>query len=317
MSFSEDVRRELAGDECAWRCCAKAELAAALALCGGVAFRGRSKYGLSLSTEDGFVSRHFFSLIKRHFSVTCDLRALKTNRLGEHTRYLLTVPDESVDGIMSELMLLDDGALFGVRGEPAPALTKSDCCRTAFLKSAFMICGGISKPEKDYDMSFAVASAEMAERIALEMRSFELNGRASTRKTRHIAYLKGAEDISALLTRMGAHTAVLRLENARILKQLRNQANRAANCDNVNIERTLQSAQSRIDEIRRLDITVGLENLPAPLCEIARLRLNEPNASLAELGDMCDPPIGKSGVNNRLRRLSELAGGMNGEGKLK
>lgn len=313
MSFSEDVRRELAVDECKWQCCAKAELAAALALCGGVAFRGRSRYGLSLITEDSFVSRHFFSLIKRHFSVTCDLRTLKTNRLGEHTRYQLTVPDESVDAIMTELMLRDESALFGVRSEPAPALTATDCCRTAFLKSAFMICGGVTPPEKDYDMSFTSASAEMAERIALEMRMFELNGRASTRKTRHIAYLKGAEDISALLTRMGAHSAVLRLENARIVKQLRNQANRAANCDTVNIERTLRSAQSRIDEIKRLDETVGLENLPAPLYEIARLRLAEPNASLTELGDMCDPPIGKSGVNNRLRRLSELAGSMNGE----
>lgn len=307
MSFSDNVKGELARAECAWPCCARAQLAVALLLNGGVAFRGRGKYGLSLSTEHNSVSRYYFALVKRFFGVTCEIRALKTARLGARVRYLLTFPEDAVERVMRETRLTDERGLFGVRSTPDPALTASECCKTAYLKSAFLTSGSLSRPEAEYFLGISAGSEDMAQSARNVMCELGLDARVSPRKAQYVAYLKGAEDISAYLARVGAHTAVMSLENTRILKQLRNQANRVANCDNNNIERTLESAQAQIEDITLIDERVGLRSLPAPMREIANLRLGEPNASLVELGEMCSPPIGKSGVNNRLRRLTELA----------
>ncbi|MBQ3078577.1 MAG: DNA-binding protein WhiA [Clostridia bacterium] len=313
MTFSENVKNELVKKECQWDCCAKAELAAALLLSGGVAFRGRGKYGLTLSTENGSVYRYYFGLIKRYFGVSCEIRTLKTSRLGERVRYLLTFPEDSVEKIMSELELTDENALFGVRQTPVKAIYERTCCQAAFLKSAFLISGSLSSPEKEYSLGIAAGNEEMAACVADAMQLLNLNARVSPRKAQFVAYLKSAEDISEYLIHAGAHSAVLSLENTRIYKELRNQVNRAANCDSNNIERTVKSAQNQIEDIELVDRHIGLEKLPPPVREIAQLRLMEPNASLAELGEMCSPPIGKSGVNNRLRRITEMAKSLRGE----
>lgn len=139
------------------------------------------------------------------------------------------------------------------------------------------------------------------------MKGFDLNAGISKRKAQFAVYLKNAEDISEMLTRIGAHAALLSFENTRILKELRNNVNRLANCDSNNIDRTIKTAQTQIEDIEFIDEHLGIEKLPPPIKEIANLRLMEPNASLAELGEMCSPPIGKSGVNNRIRRLTEIA----------
>ena len=307
MSFTDTVKGELARAECAWPCCARAELNAALLLSGGVSFRGRGRYGLSLVCEQNAVSRYYFALIKKYFSVSCEIRTLRMTQLGERIKYELVFPDESVPSVMEALSLLDENSLFGVRQSPKDAVLEKGCCRAAFLKSAFLTSGSVSRPEKEYSLSVAAGSEEMAGCVAEIMRGYGLNAGVSPRKAQFVTYLKGAENISDFLTLTGAHSAVLSLENTRIIKQLRNQANRLANCDTNNIERTLKSAQSQIDDIELVMEKTEFEKLPAPIQEIAYLRLNDPNASLTELGEMCSPPIGKSGVNNRLRRISEIA----------
>ena len=306
-SFTDTVRSELTRGECSWPCCALAELSANLLLTGGVAFRGRGRYGLTLSTEHNSVSRYYFAEAKKHLGVTCEIRTLRIAQLGERTRYELVFPDERVGEVMEKLCLSDESALFGVRQTPAKEILSRGCCRAAFLKSAFLSSGSVSRPEKEYALAISAGSREMAEAVAEVMRSFDLSAGVSPRKAQFVAYLKGAEDISAFLTVIGAHSAVLSLENTRIIKDFRNQANRLANCDSNNIERTLRSAQSQIEDIELVIRSTDFEKLPPNVREIAYLRLNEPNATLTELGEMCQPPIGKSGVNNRLRRISEMA----------
>ncbi len=314
MSFSENVKNELVKRDCQWDCCAKMELAQALLLSGGVAFRGRGKYGLSLATENNSVYKYYLGLVKRFFGVACEIRTMKLSRLGEERqKYELTIPEEHVDRLMTELMLYDENALFGVRQAPARELFDRECCKAAFLKSSFLISGSLSNPEKEYSLDISAGSEEMAACVCDAMRELDLNARVSPRKAHFVAYLKSAEDISTYLIHAGAHSAVLSLENTRIYKELRNQVNRAANCDSNNIERTVKSAQSQIEDIELVDKRIGLEKLPAPVREIALLRLSEPNASLTELGGMCSPPIGKSGVNNRLRRITEMAKNLRGE----
>lgn len=307
MSFSEDIRGELIRTECLWDCCARAELAAALLLSGGISFRGRGRYALCLSTPHNSVSRYYFALIKKHFGISCEIRTAKSARMGESMRFELSFPDGSVPELMERLMLTDEGALFGVRVAPAAELVSRGCCRASFLKSAFLIAGSTSRPEKEYAVFLSAGNEETANAVAALMREYVLNAGVSPRRAQYVAYLKGAEDISTFLTVIGAHAAMMKLENTRIIKQLRNQANRLTNCDSNNIERALRSAQAQIDDIELIDEKLGLETLPSPLLEIARLRLNDPEATLYELGEMCSPPIGKSGVNNRLRRLSDMA----------
>lgn len=306
-SFTDTVRSELTREECKWPCCALAELNANLLLTGGVAFRGRGRYGLTLSTEHNSVSRYYFAEVKKHLGVTCEIRTLRIAQLGERTRYELVFPDERVGEVMEKLCLSDGGALFGVRQTPAKEILSRGCCRAAFLKSAFLSSGSVSRPEKEYALAISAGSREMAEAVAEVMRGYSLSAGVSPRKAQFVAYLKGAEDISAFLTVIGAHSAVLSLENTRIIKQFRNEANRLANCDSNNIERTLRSAQSQIEDIELVMNSTDFDKLPPSVREIAYLRLNDLNASLSELGEMCKPPIGKSGVNNRLRRISEMA----------
>lgn len=314
MSFTDTVKGELARAECAWPCCARAELNAALLLSGGVSFRGRGRYGLSLVCEQNAVSRYYFALIKKYFSVACEIRTLRMTQLGERVKYELVFPEESVPAVMETLLLRDENSLFGVRQSPEASVLSQGCCRSAFLKSAFLTSGSVSRPEKEYALSVAAGTEEMAGSVAEIMRSYGLSAGVSPRKAQYVAYLKGAEHISDFLTLIGAHSAVLSLENTRIIKQLRNQANRLANCDTNNIERTLKSAQSQIDDIELVMEKTDFEKLPSPIREIALLRLSDPNASLTELGEMCSPPIGKSGVNNRLRRISEIAKAIRDDG---
>lgn len=307
MTFSESVKTELSGKECAWDCCARAELATALLLSGGVAFRGRGKYGLSISTEHMAAAKYYFGTIRHFFGVVCEIRTLKTTRLGEHTRYLLTFPDDSVDRMLDELKLRDENGLFGITSAPHPEIFEKNCCAHALLKSAFLTSGTLSSPERGYDFSITAGNEEIASAIEGVMKRFDLNAGVSKRKAQFAVYLKNAEDISEMLTRIGAHAALLSFENTRILKELRNNVNRLANCDSSNIDRTVKTAQTQIEDIEFIDQHLGIEKLPPPIREIANLRLMEPNASLAELGEMCSPPIGKSGVNNRIRRLTEIA----------
>lgn len=307
MTETENVRDELIHMECKKDCCARAEICAAILLSGGVSFRGMGRYGLSLTATHANASRYYFQLIKRLLGVSCEIRTGKTDRLGQLTRYELVFPEDSVSAAMDELMLRDPEGLFGIRSSPADELLTSPCCGAAFLKSAFITTGSLSNPEKEYSLTLTSAGEDMALKLKQLLLDRGIQAGLSTRRERCVVYVKDAESISAFLAITGAHTAMLALENVRIVKDLRNQANRMANCDRNNIRRTVRSAGAQIEKIRFLAQAVGIDKLPEWAREIASLRLEDPEASLTELGEMCDPPIGKSGVNNRLRRLCEMA----------
>jgi len=135
----------------------------------------------------------------------------------------------------------------------------------------------------------------------------DLPARTFERKGRQVVYLKGAQQIADALALMGASASVLDMENIRITKQMRADANRASNCDEHNSEKMLNAAEKQIDAIKLISIQRGLFTLPPGLQEIARLRLEHTSLSLTELGQLMTPPVGKSGVNHRMRRLMEVA----------
>ena len=307
MSFASDVRGELARLQADDICCARSELASALLASGGIAWRGRSRYALTLTAADAAIVRRFFAMLKRHWGITGQIRAISGDALNHQKRYQLAVPEQDSLGLLEALQLLDESALFGVRQTPGEEITRFACCKKSFVRAAFLMCGGISNPEKGYHVEIAAPTREFAERTVACADYFDIHPRISERKNRFVVYVKRAEDISDMLTLIGASSSVLAFENIRVRKEVSNHINRQMNFDASNIDRTVEAAQAQIEDIRFIDSELGLEKLSPTLRDMAYARVNNPEISLSGLGELLDPPIGKSGVNSRLRRLSEIA----------
>ncbi len=307
MSFASDARGELAREACRERCCARSELAAALLCSGGISFKGLGRYALSITATDGAVARRYFSILKQFWNVTAEIRTLHTDALNGQVRYQLQIPQDSSIQLLEETQLMDPEALFGVRMAPRPELVEGDCCKRAFLRGTFLLCGAVSSPEREYHFEMAMPNEDLADYVIKIMKYYEMPTKKACRKAKFVVYLKSAEEISAALSLIGAGAAVLKLEEARIRKDFRNRINRQMNCDSSNIDRVMAASSAQIEDIRYLESEVGLEKLPKNLEAMARLRLENPEVSLTALGELLDPPIGKSGVNARLRRISEIA----------
>ena len=309
MSFASNARAEMARELCGERCCSRAELAAALLCSGGISYRFGSapRYALSVTTAEAAVVRHYFQLLKRHFGVTSQSRTLRGSSLRGATRYQLVIPDDAAEMLLDAAGLSDPEGLFGLRQTPPEALTSYACCKKSFLKSAFMVCGGMANPEKEYHIELALPNEAFAAYVLGILEYFEIQGKMALRKSKPVVYLKKSDDVSDVLTLMGASHAVLTLQGVRVKKDVSNRVNRQLNCDGSNINRVMETALRQIESIRYIESELGLDKLPAPLRAVAEARLNNAEASLSNLGEMLTPPLGKSGVNARLRKLGEIA----------
>ncbi len=181
------------------------------------------------------------------------------------------------------------------------------CCIRAFLRGAFLCVGSISDPEKSNHLEFVCSNEEMAELLVGYMARFDIVAKTVQRKKYCVVYLKDGEEIVDLLNVMGAHVSLMEFENQRILKEISNSVNRRVNCETANIAKTVNAATKQVEDILLIRDTCGFGGLPQNLREMAQVRIDYPEASLKELGSYLEPPVGKSGVNHRLRRLSEIA----------
>ena len=307
MSFSADVKGELARLPEDELCCARAELAAALMFSGGIAWRGRGRYALSITTADASIVRRFFAMLKMHWGVTGEIRALSGDGLHGGTRYQLLLPQQDSVRLLMDMDLLNEAETFGLRPAPMPTLTERECCKRAFARAAFLMCGEINQPGRGYHLEVAAPKQELAEYLGRILTYFGINVKITCRKGKFVVYCKKAEEVSDTLTLLGASRATLSMENIRVTREVRNRVNRQMNCDASNINRAVNAAETQIRDIRTIDEELGLDKLPRSLREMAAARVQNPEISLSELGELLEPPIGKSGVNARLRRLSEIA----------
>ena len=177
----------------------------------------------------------------------------------------------------------------------------------AFLAGAFISCGSVTEPIKEYHLEFAVPFEELCTDLKNLLERLGIMSKYVERKGLYVLYFKGSEDIEDMLTLMGATKSSIELMNVKILKDVRNKANRIANCDAANIERTLKASEKQIEDIEYIMNTEGLESLTPELRNMAELRLENPDVSLKELGEMLDKPVGRSGANHRLKKLMEIA----------
>ena len=176
-----------------------------------------------------------------------------------------------------------------------------------FLRDSFLSCGTISDPEKGYHLEFSCEDAETAERIRANLKSFQIRSGVTLRKGKTVVYVKESEAIAEFLNITGAHRSLMELENLRIVKSVRSDVNRRVNCDTANIRKMLEASERQVEDIRYVEKHLGLGKLPEPLRLVAELRLEHPELNLQQLGEMLQPPVGKSGINHRLRKLSAIA----------
>ncbi len=301
MSFSGKVKEELSRQAPAARHCQLAELAAITEFLGS---RRRIKQGraqVEIHTENLSAARKCFTLLKKTFNIRIGVSVKRNTynkeRPEEHAE---SGPGGKRHG--SYLVIAYDGleALNHV-------LIQSLCCKRAFIRGAFLAAGSVSDPEKSYHFEIVCETEEKARRLQEMIGDFGVSAKITLRKKSFVLYVKEGSQIVDLLNVMEAHAALMDYENVRILKEMRNSVNRQVNCETANLGKTISAAVKQIEDIRYIQRNLGFAKLPENLAEMAELRLEQPEATLKELGEMLHPPVGKSGVNHRLRKLSVLA----------
>lgn len=306
MSFSAVTKNELARVLGQRSCCRLAELAALIKMGGSVQISSGQRLSLHITTENAAVARKILSLVKSLFGLQTEVLVQRKKRLKKNYVYLVRIPfQQGINDILQRLGMVD-GA--GRLRDIAPReLLRRECCRRAYLRGVFLGGGSVNRPEGNYHLEIITDNRIFAETISNLMNKFNLAAKTSQRKSQNVVYLKESEHIVGFLNIIGAHSALLNFENARIYKDMRNNVNRLVNCETANLNKTVNAAVRQIENIDLIRNTIGLEKIPEPLRETADLRLKYPDACLAELGKLMQSPLGKSGVNHRMRKIEEIA----------
>ncbi len=306
MSFSSEIKEELSRPASMGRHCRLAETAAIISLCGKIIITENDRFCVKIQTENLPVARKYFTLLRKAFNIKAEV-AVRKNR---ETRSCSVVvrKDREARRLLKETCLLDsDGNIHECMSLIHNQLLKQNCCRRAFIRGAFLAAGSVSAPEKSYHFEIVCASQKKAEQLQELLLQYEIDAKTVLRKQHYVVYVKEGAQIVKLLGLMGAHVSLMQLENIRIVKEMRNSVNRKVNCETANLNKTVSASVRQVEDIRYIEQHKGLHELTEGLEEIARLRLEHPDASLKELGDMLSPQVGKSGVNHRLRKLSLIA----------
>lgn len=284
------------------------ELAAIVRLAGSIQIAGYRKLNLKITTELNSVARKVFKLLKQNFGINTTISVNKNQMLKRNNSYVLIVTSEmGSENLLRELGILEPGdGFYTVNKVPENLLQNEECIRS-FIRGAFIGGGSISDPGKNYHMEFVTNNEDFAKSLKDLINKLGFNCKVVSRKNNFVVYLKESEQISDLLSIIGAHNALLSLQNTKIVKAMRNNVNRIVNCETANLSKTVNASVRQIENIKLIQDTIGISSLPENLQEIARIRLECEDMTLKELGEMLEPPIGKSGVNHRLRKIEEIA----------
>ncbi|MFV0558175.1 MAG: DNA-binding protein WhiA [Enterococcus sp.] len=303
MSFAADVKKELTSLE-VHREHAKAELAALIRMNGSLSLTNQQMI-LNVQTENAAIARRLYSLLKDHFDVRSELLVRRKMKLKKNNVYIVRLKQDTKQ-VLVELGIMD-GLMFNTHASD-DILGNAQKMRS-YLRGAFMATGSINNPETSrYHLEIYSIYEEHNQDICDMLNYYDLNARALERRNGYIAYLKGAEKIADFLTLIGATNSMLKFEDVRIVRDMRNSVNRLVNCETANMNKTIDAASKQIENIQLIEQRVGLAALPSKLQEIAELRLEHPEVSLKELGEMIPSgAISKSGINHRIRKINEFA----------
>ena len=312
MSFSLEVKNELAHLEPSKKCCMLAEIAGFLRVAGSIRLAGGGRFSIVASTENSAIARHYKTLIKDYFGSNASVdvgSSMMPGKANSYRYYLKISPDEKSSQILREsgMLLIREGNDYfsdGIYNQ----IIRTKCCKKAYVRGLFLGCGTISDPKKSYHLEFVLASQTTAQDLKKMLGSFvDLSGNLTKRKDDYIVYVKKANYISDILGIMGADEAMLTFENIRVGKSVKGETQRILNCDNANVDRTLTASEEQQQWISIIKEAGEYDRLNPQLKAVAELRLARPEASLTEIGEALDPPIKKPGVNKRFARIKAIA----------
>ncbi|WJV19616.1 DNA-binding protein WhiA [Rossellomorea marisflavi] len=304
MSFASETKKELTNIEVK-DCCANAELSALIRMNGSLSFSNQQLV-VNVQTENAAIARRIYTLIKKGYDTPVELLVRKKMRLKKNNVYIVRIKEDS-KMILEDLKILGEGFTF--IHNISEDLIKKKCCKRSYLRGAFLAGGSVNNPEtSSYHLEIFSLYAEHNEALSEVMNSFALNSKTLERKKGFITYLKEAEKITEFLNVIGAHNALMRFEDVRIVRDMRNSVNRLVNCETANLNKTIGAALRQVENIKFIEKHVGLQVLPDKLREIAELRVTYQDVTLKELGEMVSGgTISKSGINHRLRKIDQLA----------
>ena len=314
MSFSGEVKQELAHVMPEARHCQIAEIAAILSICGRVMISEDEKFTLNLRTENISVARKCFTIVKKTFNMETGVLIVKNTSRKQAVYEVRIINHKDALRILQATKILDqDGEIREELSLVKNILVQQPCCKRAYIRGAFLAAGSMSDPNKSYHFEIVCTTEAKAQQLEAMINSFEMDAKIVRRKKNYVVYLKEGAQIVDILNVMEAHTALMNLENVRILKGMRNTINRKVNCETANINKTVSASVKQVEDIRYIQETIGLDELAEGLQELAELRLLHQDLPLKDLGELLSVPVGKSGVNHRLRKLGTIAEGLREE----
>ena len=309
MSFSAQVKNELARIIHENPQVQLSELSAIIRMSGTLKLMGFNKLSFVISTENPAIARKVFTLIKNCFGITVEIQVNRQSNLKRNNTYVLSVTyDQGANDILEKVGIIEKEGehLSWVSTIPKHLVSRQDGKR-AYLRGAFLGSGSVSDPAKMYHLEFSTVNIEISQNLRKLLNSYKLNAKIVTRKNNNVVYIKESEHITDLLNLMGAYNALMHLEDIKIKKQMRNDVNRLVNCETANLNKTVDTSMRQIECINYIMEKQGLDYLPENLHEIAMLRVENPDMSLKELGEIMETPLGKSGVNHRLKKIEMMA----------
>src|SRR5690625_4465764 len=304
MSFASQIKNEVISVETN-RCCKKAELAAIIRM-NGVLFVNKRLFSLDVQTENAAIARRIYTLIKENYNYPIELLVRKKMKLKKNNVYIVRMKHD-VQSFLTKLNINYDHDEI-VQNVPIHFF-QNTCCKRAYLRGAFLARGSINNPEtSSYHLEIFNFSKTHNNALKKLMNSFTLHARQIKRRNGYIVYLKEAEKITEFLNIIGAYNALFKFEDVRIVRDMRNSVNRLVNCETANLNKTIRASVRQVESIKLISEAVGLENIPYRLREIAELRLQYPEVTLKELGELLPSgKLSKSGVNHRLKQIEKIA----------
>lgn len=307
MSFSSQVKEELSGRISSARHCQLAEIAAITSLNGEVFVDELGDYSIKITTENKNVLGKYFTLLRKTFNIEAE------NFIDVSTNTFYINDSYEAKRILSAIKMLDDEGRVMRSNLVNPLVVQQQCCKRSFLRGAFLATGSISDPSKFYHLEIVCTTERKAKQLVDIIETFDVEAKIVQRKKYLVVYIKEGSYIVDMLNIMEAHVSLMELENIRIYKEMRNSVNRKVNCEMANLNKTVAAAVKQINDIKYIQDTIGLESLSSGLRDIAYVRLENADMNLKDLGELLTPPVGKSGVNHRLRKLSQIADDIRGK----
>lgn len=314
MSFSHDVKEELARVLPVKDCCRRAELAGLVRAAGllelaSIPVKGRGF--LRVETGQAAVARKLVLLGKAVLGMHPEVRVRRQQRLRRSRSFGVYLQSQDPVADRIRLGVLEPGG--GLERTIPPGLVSHGGCRRAYLRGLFLGAGSLTDPSRSHHLEIVLRDEVLADAVGQLLFSFNIGVRMTSRRGELVLYLKEADQIGQFLATMGAHQALLAYENTLALKTVKNRVNRLVNAETANLEKSVDAGVRQAADVKLIQRRIGLHGLPPSLRELAELRLKHREASLRELGELCNPPLGKSGVAHRLRKLETLAEELRGE----